>query len=87
MNQKEFAQEVFRLNICKRLDIRFPAEPTSEELDVQKRIVKRAWEVTSEGNWVSIEHLYDRFRITLGESNGRLPTLTPDILCKVFGTW
>jgi hypothetical protein len=53
----------------------------------QKRIVKRAWEVTGEGDWVSIENLYDRFRITLGESNGRPRTLTPDILCKVFGTW
>jgi hypothetical protein len=87
MSPKEFAQEVFRLGICKRLDIRFPTKPTQEELDFQKRIVKRAWEVAGEGDWVSIENLYDRFRIALGDSNGHPRTLTPDILRDVFGTW
>jgi len=86
MSQKEFAQEVFRLGICKRLDIRFPAEPNREELDVQKRIVKRAWEFVGEGDWISIENLYDRFNIALGERTGPR-TLTPDILREVFGDW
>jgi len=86
MSPKEFAQEVFRLGICKRLDIRFPAEPTREELDVQKRIVKRAWEFVGEGDWISIENLYDRFNIAPGERTGPR-TLTPDILREVFGDW
>jgi hypothetical protein len=87
MNNMEFGREVFRLGICKRLNIRFPVEPTPEDLAEQKRIVKRSWEFTSAGDWVSIENLYDRFRLALGEDDGQPRTLTPEVLREVFGDW
>lgn len=87
MSNREFGNEVFRLGICKRLNIRFPPEPTAEELAEQRRIVEHAWKFVGKGDWISIENLYDRFRLALGEDDGRPRMLTPEILREVFGDW
>lgn len=86
MEPKEFRDVVLKEGIFQKLNIMFPTNPSQEEVAEQKRIVKQAWNLAAQGDWYSIENLYERFRLALGEHNGRPHMLTPEILREVFGS-